>query len=124
MFRVGHFHARRSASSPTATIRPTTARATSPCLTTWVAWCGIQEWNEGILPAPWVDDGLEVNGTHYFGGHIQMSYAAYAIGGPRAAANPTDFDFILSRSPDAYYVDNNSRPVLGGQFVASYVSGK
>jgi hypothetical protein len=83
-----------------------------------------QEWNEGILPAPWVDNGLEVNGTHYFGDHVQASYAAYAIGGPRAASQPNDFDFVLSRSPDAYYVDNNSRPVLGGQVVVSYVSGK
>lgn len=82
-----------------------------------------QEWNEGILPAPWVDQGIEVNGTHYFGDHLQMFYAAYAIGGPQAAANPTDFDFTLSQSP-AYFVDNNSRPTLGGQVVASYVSGK
>jgi hypothetical protein len=83
-----------------------------------------QEWNEGILPAPWVDNGLEINGTHYFGNHLQTSYAAFAIGGPRGDANPTDFDFVLSRSPDAYYADNNSRPVIGGQLVASYVSGK
>jgi hypothetical protein len=82
-----------------------------------------QEWNEGILPAPWVDQGVEVNGTHYFGDHVQVFYAAYAIGGPQAAANPTDFDFTLSQSP-AYYVDNNSRPTLGGQVVGSYVSGK
>ncbi|HEY1556512.1 MAG TPA: hypothetical protein VGF94_16870 [Kofleriaceae bacterium] len=83
-----------------------------------------KEWNEGVLPAPWVDNGLEINGTHYFGEHVQSSYAVYAISGPRAAGQPTDFDFVLSHSPDAYYVDNNSRPVLGGQVVLSYVSGK
>ena len=35
------------------------------------------------------------------------------------APTPLDFDFTLSRSGESYYVDNNSRPVLGGQLVAS-----
>jgi len=81
------------------------------------------EWNEGVLPAPWVDNGVEVNGTRYFGDHFQGDYAIYAIGGPRAGADPTDFDFRLSRSGDAYYTDNNSRPAYGGQLVASILAG-
>src|SRR5215212_8775831 len=24
------------------------------------------DWNEGILPAPWVDNGVEIGGTHFF----------------------------------------------------------
>jgi hypothetical protein len=82
------------------------------------------DWNEGVLPAPWVDNGLEVNGTQYVGDHFQADYAAYAIGGPRAGGEPTDFDFRLSRSGEAYYVDNNSRPVLGGQLVASFLADR
>ena len=27
----------------------------------------LSEWNMSILPAPWVDNGLELNGTHFFG---------------------------------------------------------
>lgn len=84
----------------------------------------INEFNEGVLPSPWVDNGIEINGTHYFGDHVQTSYAVFAIGGPRAASDPVDFDFKQSRSGDAYYVDNNSRPVLGGQAVLSYIRGK
>jgi hypothetical protein len=84
----------------------------------------INEWNEGVLPAPWVDNGLEIDGTHYFGNHVQTSYAVYAVGGPRAAADPVDFDFKLSRSGDAYYIDNNSRPVIGGQAVLTVISGR
>jgi hypothetical protein len=80
------------------------------------------EWNEGILPAPWVDNGVEVNGTRFFGDHIQTDYAVYAIGGPRAGADPIDFDFRLSRTGDSYYIDNNSRPVFGGQLVLSFIS--
>ena len=82
----------------------------------------ITEWNEGVLPAPWVDNGIEINGTHFFGDHVQGDYAVYAIGGPRAGADPVDFDFKLSRSGESYYVDNNSRPVFGGQAVVSVIT--
>jgi hypothetical protein len=81
-----------------------------------------QEWNEGVLPAPWVDNGIELNGTHFFGKNLQTDYAVYAISGPRAGADPMDFDFKMSRSGEAYYVDNNSRPAIGGQFVASVIT--
>jgi hypothetical protein len=73
----------------------------------------ISDWNMSVLPAPWVDNGLEVNGTHFFGDHVQVDYAAYVIGGPRAAADALDFDYKESRTPESYYVDNNSRPVGG-----------
>jgi hypothetical protein len=82
----------------------------------------IDDWNEGVLPAPWVDNGIELDGTHFFGEHLQADYAAYAIGGPRAGTNPTDFDFKLSRSGESYYIDNNSRPAIGGQLVASAIT--
>jgi hypothetical protein len=82
----------------------------------------LQEFNEGVLPAPWVDNGIEVNGTHFVGKHVQTDYAMYAISGPRAGADPMDFDFKQSRSGEAYYIDNNSRPVLGGQVVASVIT--
>ncbi len=81
------------------------------------------DWNQGVLPAPWVDNGVELNGTHYFGSTLQTSYALFAVGGPRAASDPLDFDFKQSRSGDSYYIDNNSRPVIGGQVVLSMVSG-
>jgi hypothetical protein len=73
-----------------------------------------REWNEGVLPAPWVDNGLEIDGTHFFA-HGQLDYAAYAISGPKSQADPTDFDFTLSRSPERYYVDDNSEPSVGAR---------
>lgn len=75
----------------------------------------ITEWNMSVLPSPWVDNGIEVSGSHAVTERVQVDYAAYAITGPRAGNDPTDFDFKLSRSPESYYVDNNSEPVLGGQ---------
>ena len=82
------------------------------------------EWNMGILPSPWVDNGLEISGAHYFTDDIRLDYAAYAVAGPRAANDAADFDYKLSRSGDAYYVDNNSRPSLGASAALNIVRGK
>jgi hypothetical protein len=75
----------------------------------------IRDWNMSILPAPWVDNGIEINGSHFFAELSQIDYAIYAIGGPRASAEAVDFDYIQSRTPALYYIDNNSRPTVGGR---------
>jgi hypothetical protein len=77
------------------------------------------EWNMSVLPTPWVDNGLEVSGTKFFGNSGRFDYAAYLIGGPKGNTDAVDFDYIQSRSRDRYYVDNNSRPSLGGKLGAS-----
>ena len=82
------------------------------------------EWNMGILPSPWVDNGVELSGAHYFTDDVRLDYAAYAVAGPRAGSDAADFDYKLSRSGDAYYVDNNSRPSLGGNVALNIVRGK
>jgi hypothetical protein len=84
----------------------------------------LTEWNMGILPSPWVDNGVELSGAHYFTDDVRLDYAAYAVGGPRAANDAADFDYKLSRSGEAYYVDNNSRPSLGANLALNIVSGK
>ena len=73
-----------------------------------------RDWNEGILPAPYVDNGVEINGSHSFG-PTQLDYAAYAMAGPKGNPNNFDFDFTRSRSGEAYYVDNNSEPMVGAR---------
>jgi hypothetical protein len=79
----------------------------------------LREWNLGVLPSPWVDNGIEINGTHFFGSRAQVDYAVFGIAGPRAPENAADFDFAQSRSGQSFYVDNNSRPSFGGQLAAS-----
>ncbi len=81
----------------------------------------LQEWNLGVLPAPYVDNGLEIAGTHWFGYSFQLDYAAYAVGGLRGDNTATDVSFKQSRrsSGDSYYVDNNSRPTGGGRVAMS-----
>jgi hypothetical protein len=71
-------------------------------------------WNEGILPAPWVDNGVELFGTRFFAGG-RADYAAYILSGPKGSVDAADLDFLSSRSPGQYYVDNNTEPVVGAR---------
>jgi hypothetical protein len=71
-------------------------------------------WNEGILPAPWVDNGVELLGTRFVGGG-RVDYAAYILSGPKGTSATGDLDFIASRNPNLYYVDNNSEPAFGAR---------
>jgi hypothetical protein len=73
----------------------------------------MQVFNFGVLPAPYVDQGIEVSGTHWFGDDVQFDYAVHAVGGLRAGRDDLDLDFIQSRG--VYYVDNNSEPAVGGR---------
>jgi hypothetical protein len=81
------------------------------------------DFNMGILPTPWVDNGLELSGAHFFSEGVQLDYAIAAFGGPRAANDAADFDFKQSRSGEAYYVDNNSRPSVSGRIALNIVNG-
>jgi hypothetical protein len=73
------------------------------------------EWNMSILPAPYVDNGFEINGTQWFGDDVQLDYAAYLVSGFKGNNDAIDFDFMQSRSGNLYYVDNNSEPSFGGR---------
>jgi hypothetical protein len=73
----------------------------------------LREYNMGVLPSPYVDQGLEINGVHWFGSTVQFDYAAYVVGGLRASAEAADIEWIESRS--VYYIDNNSEPAIGGR---------
>jgi hypothetical protein len=75
----------------------------------------LREWNLGIMPAPYVDNGIEFGGTHWFGTKLQLDYAAYAVGGFRGNNDGLDVDWIQQRTPGQYYVDNNNRPSVGGR---------
>jgi hypothetical protein len=87
-----------------------------------------QEWNMSILPAPYVDNGLELNGTQWIGEDVQVDFAAYVVSGFKGPNDALDFDFVASRSGSLYYVDNNSEPAVGGRLAltinfSDFVSG-
>jgi hypothetical protein len=75
----------------------------------------MRQWNLGVLPSPFPDNGVEVNGTGWLGHTLQLDYAAYAVSGFKGDAKALDIDFKLSRSPQSYYVDDNARPAGGGR---------
>lgn len=84
----------------------------------------LRDWNMGVLPSPFPDNGLEVNGTHWFGSKVQLDYAVYAVSGFKAENGAADLDFLQSRTGNLYYVDNNSRPTVGGRISATARLGK
>jgi hypothetical protein len=77
----------------------------------------MREWNMGVLPSPYVDHGLEVNGTHWFGDVVQLDYAAHVVSGLRSGAEDVDLDWTMSRS--TYYIDQNSEPAVGGRLAVT-----
>lgn len=75
----------------------------------------MREWNMSVLPAPYVDNGVELVGHHRLGDDVELDWAAYLVGGLRANAGSADVDFMQSRSGERYYVDNNSQPTAGAR---------
>lgn len=82
----------------------------------------LREWNMSVLPSPYVDNGLEVNGTTWVSDDFQIDYAAYVVSGFKGGTDAFDLDFVQSRSGSLYYVDNNSEPAAGGRlsFTANF----
>jgi hypothetical protein len=86
------------------------------------------EFNMSIIPAPYVDNGMEINGTQWFGDDVQVDYAGYVVSGFKGGADALDFDYVQSRSGSLYYVDNNSEPAVGGRLafttnLTDYING-
>lgn len=80
----------------------------------------LREWNMSILPSPYVDNGLELNGTQWFSDALQLDYAAYMVSGFKGNNDAFDLDFIQSRTGSLYYVDNNSEPAFGGKLSLTF----
>jgi hypothetical protein len=76
----------------------------------------MREWNLGVIPSPFPDNGVEVSGTHWFGERVQMDYAAYAVSGFKADEGSVDIEWSHSYAQSALIVDNNGRPTVGGRW--------
>lgn len=84
----------------------------------------MRQWNMSVLPSPFPDNGMEIDGSKFIGESLQLDYAVYGVTGFKADARPLDVDFKLSRSPVTYYVDNNARPTVGGRAALTYKLGE
>ena len=58
----------------------------------------MNEWNLGVIPSPFPDNGIEIGGTHWFGDRAQMDYAAYAVSGFKADEGSPDIEWSHSTS--------------------------
>lgn len=74
-----------------------------------------EEWNNSILPIPYADNGVEIYGTQWISDLAAVDYAVHMVSGLKANENAFDIDFVQSRTPALYYVDNNSHPSFGGR---------
>ncbi len=83
----------------------------------------MRDWNLGVLPSPFPDNGVELSGTHWFGTRAQLDWAAYGVSGFKGDYSGTDLDFVQSRSGSYYYVDNNSIPTFGGRLALTVKLG-
>ena len=75
----------------------------------------LRAWNLSVLPAPYVDNGVELAGHHDLGAGKDLDWSAFVVGGLRSSDGAADLDFLQSRSGERYYVDNNSQPAVGGR---------
>jgi hypothetical protein len=82
----------------------------------------MRQWNMSVLPSPFPDNGIEIDGTHT-GDVVQFDYAVYGVTGFKADLQPTDLNFQLSRRPEAYYTDNNARPTVGARVAVTFKLG-
>lgn len=71
---------------------------------------GREAFNLGIVPAPYVDNGVEAFGSFSMSPKHQLDYALYVVKG---LAGDNDVDFARSRT----YVDNNRSPAFGARAV-------
>jgi hypothetical protein len=79
----------------------------------------LREWNMGVLPSPFPDNGLEISGHLAFGEGVWTDYAVYAVSGFKGDTNSPDLDFAQSRDGNAYYIDNNGRPSVGARMLVT-----
>lgn len=80
----------------------------------------LNEFNRSVLPSPYVDNGIELSGSHFFGRTLQIDYALHAVAGLRATTDQAyDVDFAASHTAAPYYIDNNSIPSVGGRLGAT-----
>jgi hypothetical protein len=84
----------------------------------------LSEWNLGVLPSPFPDNGIEIGGTHWFGERAQLDYAAYATSGFKAPAGSNDLVWSQSQTRGGNLIDNNGWPAGGGRVVATFRVGE
>jgi hypothetical protein len=82
----------------------------------------MRDWNLGVLPSPFPNNGVEVDGAHWFGDTAELEYAAYAVSGFKSEESALDLDFVEQHS--IYYVETNNLPTGGGRVAMTLKFGE
>jgi hypothetical protein len=102
---VGEFNTRHDPANYTAPSKPL------PYAMGDMLYYGRDDFNLGVVPTPYVDDGIEVFGSVAMG-EVLFDYSVYGVKG---FAGQNDLDFAASRR----FADNNLTPAVGGRAVLS-----
>jgi hypothetical protein len=84
----------------------------------------MNDWNLGVIPSPFPDNGIEIGGTHWFGDRAQLDYAVYAVSGFKADEGSPDIEWAHSTSQFGQLGDNNGRPAGGARWVLTLKLGE
>jgi len=84
----------------------------------------MNEWNLGVIPSPFPDNGIEIGGTHWFGDRAQIDYAVYAVSGFKADEGVPDIEWSHSLSTYGQLNDNNGRPAGGARWALTLKLGE
>jgi hypothetical protein len=84
----------------------------------------MNEWNLGVIPSPFPDNGIEIGGTHWFGDKAQLDYAVYAVSGFKADEGSPDIEWSHSTSQFGQLNDNNGRPAGGARWALTLKLGE
>jgi len=83
----------------------------------------MNQWNLGVIPSPFPDNGIEIGGTHWFGDRAQLDYAVYAVSGFKADEGAPDIEWSHSTSQFGQLNDNNGRPAGGARWALTLKLG-
>ena len=72
-----------------------------------------REFNQGVIPAPFVDTGVSLFGNLEASESLQLGFEAYAVAGLKG----TSVDFDLTSTRD--FEDNNGEPAVGARLVGN-----
>jgi hypothetical protein len=84
----------------------------------------MNDWNLGVIPSPFPDNGIEIGGTHWFGDRAQLDYAVYAVSGFKADEGSPDIEWQHSTSLYGQLGDNNGRPAGGARWALTLKLGE
>ena len=84
----------------------------------------MNDWNLGVIPSPFPDNGIEIGGTHWFGDRAQLDYAVYAVSGFKADEGQSDIEWSHSTSQFGQLNDNNGRPTGGARWALTLKVGE